>query len=89
MTPKLVTSDDRSRVTLGGLLDAHRHYLAEKEPDGRVVLTPAEVVPALDLDEVDVLALTPDELVQATAWTAAHPGSRKKLPLHRAERRRS
>lgn len=89
MAPKLVTSDERSRVTLGGLLDAHRHYLAEKEPDGRVVLTPAEVVPALDLDEVDVLALTPEELVQAVAWTATHPESRKKMPLRRAERKRS
>lgn len=39
---KLVTVDDRQRVSLGKLAD-REHYLASKEPDGRIVLTPAVV----------------------------------------------
>jgi hypothetical protein len=39
---KLVTVDDRQRVSLGKLAD-REYYLASKEPDGRIVLTPAVV----------------------------------------------
>ena len=41
---KLVTVDSRQRVSLGKLAD-RVHYLATKEPDGRIVLTPALVAP--------------------------------------------
>jgi hypothetical protein len=43
---KLVTVDSRQRVSLGKLAD-REHYLATKEPDGRIVLTPALVAPEI------------------------------------------
>ncbi len=41
---KLVTVDNRQRVSLGKLAD-REHYLVSKEIDGRIVLTPAVVAP--------------------------------------------
>jgi hypothetical protein len=41
---KLVAVDNRQPVSLGKLAD-REHYLASKEPDGRIVLTPAVVAP--------------------------------------------
>ncbi len=43
---KLVTVDNRQRVSLGKLAD-REHYLLSKEPDGRIVLTPAVVTPEI------------------------------------------
>jgi hypothetical protein len=50
---KLVTVDNRQRVSLGKLAD-REYYLVSKEIDGRIVLTPAVVTP----EAVDY----PDEL---------------------------
>ena len=41
---KLVTVDNRQRISLGKLAD-REHYLLSKEPDGRIVLTPAVITP--------------------------------------------
>ena len=73
----------QSRLGASSVADIGTHRCL---PDGRIILTPSGFVPALYLDEVDVLALSPEELVQATAWTAAYPESRRKLPLRRSER---
>lgn len=43
-TAKLVTVDNRQRVSLGKLAD-REHYLVSKDPDGRIVLTPAVISP--------------------------------------------
>lgn len=40
--PILVTLDDRRRVSLGRIA-RHKRYMAREEPDGTIVMTPAEI----------------------------------------------
>ena len=63
---KLVAVDNRQRVSLGKLAD-REHYLASKEPDGRIVLTPAVVTP-------EVLEY-PDELRASIVKSLKEPAS--------------
>ncbi len=65
---KLVTVDSRQRVSLGKLAD-REHYLATKEPDGRIVLTPALVAPEL-LEYPDDLRVNIDaSLRDPASWS--------------------
>jgi hypothetical protein len=63
---KLVTVDNRQRVSLGKLAD-REHYLVSKDIDGRIVLTPAVVAP----EAVEY----PDELRDSIARSLKAPKS--------------
>jgi hypothetical protein len=67
----IVTVQARGRVTLGKLATA-RHYLAHAEPDGTLVLEPAEVITAAEarllandhiVSTIDANIADPDRLV--------------------------
>ena len=59
--PTLVELDSRHRAALGRLA-RHPRYLAERDDDGVITLTPAVVVSAL---EMDLVARRPDLLQPA------------------------
>lgn len=50
--PLLIELDARGRASLGKLA-RHRRYLAHVEPDGKIVLTPARIVPAEEVAHLD------------------------------------
>lgn len=50
-TRVLLEVDDQGRVDLSGLAQ-HRRYLAHKEHDGTIILTPAAVLPQAELDRL-------------------------------------
>ena len=64
---KLVTVDNRQRISLGKMAD-REHYLVSKEPDGRIILTPAVVAPkVLDFPE-DLHERVVRDLKNPTKW---------------------
>lgn len=56
----LIELDARNRASLGKLA-RHRRYLANLQPDGTIVLTPARIVPAKEAAHLDHTAVV-DEL---------------------------
>jgi hypothetical protein len=65
----LVEVDGRLRVSLGKLgLAPHSRYLVTKEPDGRLIFTPAAVV-----SEIEARFLANTELVERIAANRANP----------------
>jgi len=69
MDDVLVEVDARLRVSLGKLgLTPHSRYLVTKEADGRLIFTPAAVVP-----EVEARFLANTELVERIAANRADP----------------
>lgn len=53
--PTLIELDARGRASIGKLA-RHRRYLAVVEPDGKIILTPARIVPAEEVAHLDHLA---------------------------------
>ena len=69
MEDVLVELDGRLRVSLGKLgLAPHSRYLVTKEPDGRLIFTPAAVV-----SEVEARFLGNTELLERIAANRADP----------------
>jgi len=66
---ELVELDSRLRVSLGKLgLTPHSRYLVSKESDGRLVFTPAAVIP-----EIEARFLANTELLERIAANRADP----------------
>ena len=63
----VITVQDRGRINLGKLVE-HERYLGHTEPDGTIILEPAEVI---SLAEKKLLA--DDALMSAIAESRAHP----------------
>lgn len=69
MEDVLVELDGRLRVSLGKLgLAPHSRYLVTKEADGRLIFTPAAVVP-----EIEARFLANTELLERVAANRADP----------------
>lgn len=69
MEDVLIELDSRLRVSLGKLgLAPHSRYLVTKEPDGRLIFTPAAVV-----SEIEARFLANRELVERTTANRADP----------------
>jgi hypothetical protein len=69
MEEVLVELDGRLRVSLGKLgLTPHSRFLVTKEPDGRLIFTPAAVVP-----EIEARFLANTELIERVATNRADP----------------
>jgi hypothetical protein len=72
MTDVLVELDNRRRASLGRLGNPeHRYYLGHTEPDGRIVLVPAVVMP-----EAEARLRGNPELLGQIEHTVAEPASR-------------
>jgi hypothetical protein len=69
MEDSLVEIDSRLRVSLGKFgLAPHSRYLVTKEADGRLIFTPAAVVP-----EIEARFLANSELLERIAANRADP----------------
>ncbi len=76
MEDVLVELDGRLRVSLGKLgLAPHSRYLVTKEPDGRLVFTPAAVV-----SEMEARFLANTELLERIAANRADPSRMIRRP---------
>lgn len=58
MTPQLLEVDARRRISLGSLA-THDRYLATREEDGTIVLTPAVVMPVAVAAKIDEFLADP------------------------------
>ena len=82
--PVLLTADERTRVPLGRLgAKPHANYQAERADDGRIILTPAAVIPARELvvwENADLRASVLRGLAEAAAGLAhANPDLNRAL----------
>lgn len=84
MEPKLVELDSRRRASLARLGADHRFYLARREPDGTIVLTPAVVQSELEAR----LLQNPEAADRLRAQAANRERQLVKTPRGRRERPR-
>ncbi len=83
MEPQLVELDSRRRASLARLGPDHRFYLASRDPDGTIVLTPAVVQ-----SELEARLLQNPELADRLRSQAADPERRLvNTPKGRRKRR--
>ena len=76
--PVLLQLDDRHRVPLGKLAQGHKLFLAAVDDDGVITLTPAKVVPAVEVKKVFDLTRYPEILEAIRRARHAHDGVRKR-----------
>ena len=76
----LLELDDRRRVTLR--LGHHKRYLATEEPDGRIVLVPAVVMP-----EHEARLLARPDLLERFEESRQHPERLVRRPSRRTASR--